>query len=241
MKIALVSKRALARASGMVSLTVLALACGNPVPKRGEPKPKPTDVVARGELVAPPFDVKGEVEGLLLVWYDERGEPHPATRRAEVPEERRATVRVEALDLAPGHADPAQVFVADLRSAGKDGRFPVRQVEREAFESALVSAATPPESSAGAPGGLGAAAHSDVIIYGASWCGACKQAAQYFTRKGVPFVEKDIEREPSARSEMLAKAKAQGVNTGGIPVIDVRGTLLGGFNPVRIEQLLATN
>ncbi len=220
------------RKSLVWSIAALALGCGNPVPKRGEPKAQPAQAAARGELVRPPFDVQGEVEGLLLVWYDERGEAHPAVRRADVPEASRANVRVETLDIAPGWVDPAYVYVADLRSAGKDGRYPVRKVEREAFESALASAA-PAEASA--------AAHSEVIIYGASWCGACKQAAQYFTRKGVPFIEKDIEREPGARTEMLAKAKAQGVSTSGIPVIDVRGTLLGGFNPARIEQLLATN
>jgi hypothetical protein len=37
---------------------------------------------------------------------------------------------------------------------------------------------------------------------------------------------------------MLAKARDQGVNASGIPVIDVRGRLVGGFNPARIEQLL---
>ncbi|HEY6878323.1 MAG TPA: glutaredoxin domain-containing protein, partial [Polyangiales bacterium] len=88
---------------------------------------------------------------------------------------------------------------------------------------------------------VAAATSSDVIIYGASWCGACKQARAFFEHKGVPFVEKDIEKEPGARGEMMAKAKAQGVNTSGIPVIDVKGTLVGGFNAARIDQLLATN
>jgi len=81
---------------------------------------------------------------------------------------------------------------------------------------------------------------SDVIIYGASWCGACKQAARFLSQKGVPFVEKDIEKEPGARSEMLSKAKAQGVSTNGIPVIDVHGKLLPGFDPRAVERLLAT-
>jgi glutaredoxin len=108
----------------------------------------------------------------------------------------------------------------------------VRKVQRDAFESAMAKAPAPEQ-----PAGL--AKSEDVIIYGASWCGACKQAARYFSQKGVPFVEKDIEKEPAARGEMLSKAKAQGVSTAGIPVIDVRGTLLGGFDPNKVERLLA--
>jgi glutaredoxin len=216
------------------------LACGNPTSEaartpasRGSTQPG----TALGELVTPPFAVQGKAEGLLLVWYDEQGAAHPASQRSEVPEEHRASVRVDALELAPEQRlDPAFVYVADLRTPGEGGSYPVRRLARDAFETTLVRAGQP----AAGPSS-GQQASSDVIIYGASWCGACKQAAQFFTQKGVPFIEKDIEKEPGARGEMMAKAKAQGVRTGGIPVIDVRGTLLGGFNAQRIEQLLATN
>lgn len=204
----------------------LSFACGNPT-SRAEHRPPASDVVAQAQTVAPPFEVRGEAEGLLLVWYDARGEAHSATSRAEIPVAQRAHVRVDALELAPEQRlDPEYVFVADLRAAGEDGRYPVRKVVRSTFEASLVS--REPANSASA----------DVIVYGASWCGACQQAKQYFTQKGVPFIEKDIEKEPAARSEMLAKAKDQGVNASGIPVIDVRGRLVGGFNPQRIDQLL---
>jgi len=222
----------------------LLLSCGNPPTQAGLGKSatQPSSAgpaASQGELVRPPFEVKGLVEGLLLVWYDERGAAHPASQRADVPEANRASVRVDALELPPEQRlDPAFVYVADLREAGKDGLYPVRKLAREAFEASLAS--QPPDERKGEPVGA-AVATSDVIIYGASWCGACKQAARFFTQKGVPFIEKDIEKEPGARSEMMAKAKSQGVRTGGIPVIDVRGTLLGGFNAQRIEQLLASN
>ena len=208
----------------------LSVACGNPAADRNE-KPLPTEVVARSELVDPPFAVRGEAEGLMLVWYDARGEAHTAAKRSEIPEEQRANVRVDALELAPEQRlDPDYVYVADLRAPVKGGAYAVHKVARATFESALASA--------GQQGETKAAGKADVILYGASWCGACKQARQYFTRKGVPFVEKDIEKEPGARSEMLAKARDQGVNASGIPVIDVRGRLVGGFNAARIEQLL---
>jgi glutaredoxin len=220
------------------SIACLAIACGNPAPdaQKSAPAASMTSVVSNGEAVVPPFEVKGDADGLLLVWYDEQGVAHPATSRSEVPEARRAGVRVDTLEGGGERLDPAFMYVADLRTAGKDGRYAVRKVAREAFETALVATATVEKAEKAAAGGS-----SDVIIYGASWCGACKQAARYFSQKGVPFVEKDIEKQPGARDEMLEKAKAQGVSTGGIPVIDVKGTLLPGFNQMRIEQLLASN
>jgi glutaredoxin len=223
----------------LLSLAWLLVACGNPVSGSQAPSVSSAAGPSRGELVKPPFDVQGEAEGLLLVWYDEQGAAHPASSRGEVPEAHRANVRVDALELAPEQRlDPAFVYVADLRAPASGGQYPVRKLERAAFESSLASVAVATSDS---PGATEKSGSSDVIIYGASWCGACKQAARFFSQKGVAFVEKDIEKEPGARSEMLAKAKAQGVQTGGIPVIDVRGTMLGGFNARRIEQLLATN
>jgi glutaredoxin len=215
----------------VVLLTCWALACGNPAP--GSSPAAPADPVAQAAPTAPPFAVRGDAEGLLLVWYDEAGAAHAAGRRSEVPEASRARVRVDSLELAPEQRlDPAFVYVADLRQAGTDGSYQVRKVQRDAFEASMLKAPAADNSAA--------VAHSDdVIIYGASWCGACKQAARYFSQKGVPFIEKDIEKEPAARGEMMRKAKAQGVSTSGIPVIDVRGTLLGGFDPGRVERLLA--
>jgi len=212
---------------------VCLLACGNPNPASA-PSKEASDPLAQAALIAPPFAVQGEAEGLLLVWYDAAGEGHAVHGRAEVPAESRARVRVDSLEVAPEQRlDPAFMYVADLRKARADGSYEVRKVEREAFERFLAKASAKPESAALASAG-------DVIIYGASWCGACKQAKRFFRDKGVAFIEKDIEKEPGARSEMLAKARAQGVSTQGIPVIDVRGTLMGGFDANAVERLLAS-
>jgi glutaredoxin len=218
--------------SPCLGAVLLLFACGNPAPARPASDPGRADPLAQAAPVTPPFAVSAEAEGLLLVWYDESGGAHAAGRRGDVPEESRARVRVDSLEIAPEQRlDPAYVYVADLRQARADGSYEVRKVLRDAFESAMAKAPAPEQNAA--------SASSDVIIYGASWCGACKQAARYFTQKGVPFVEKDIEKEPAARGEMMKKAKAQGVSTSGIPVIDVFGTLLGGFDPGKVERLLA--
>ncbi|HEY8378130.1 MAG TPA: glutaredoxin family protein, partial [Nannocystis sp.] len=70
------------------------------------------------------------------------------------------------------------------------------------------------------------------------WCGVCKQVQAYLDRKGVKYVAKDIEKDPAAAGELQAKAKEKGIKTGSVPVIDVRGELMVGFNRARLEQLL---
>ncbi len=183
------------------------------------------------EIVDAPFEVSDSAEGLLLTWYDDEG-PHRAESRDEIPEESRENVRVDSLQLPPDERDPDAVFVADLRSAGQGGDYPVRRFTRIAFDALLDEATEPVEV---------AVAASDVIIYGASWCGACRSAARYFTRRGVAFEEKDIEREPGAREEMQRKARAAGLRPSGIPVIDFRGTILTGFNQRRIDDLIGNS
>jgi len=57
-------------------------------------------------------------------------------------------------------------------------------------------------------------------------------------RKGVPYVEKDIEKDPQAAREMQAKLKNAGMRTGSIPVIDVRGKVMVGFNAASVDEAL---
>lgn len=81
-----------------------------------------------------------------------------------------------------------------------------------------------------------------VVVYGASWCGACHLAAQYMTREHIPFVERDVEKDPAARASANAALIAAGLrseNLHRLPVIDVRGTVLLGFDSCTLEQAWA--
>ena len=79
------------------------------------------------------------------------------------------------------------------------------------------------------------------VVYGASWCDACHIAAQYMTREHIPFVERDIEKDPAARAAANATLVAAGLRSGlhTLPVIDVRGTVLLGFDSCILEQAWA--
>ena len=199
------------------------------------------DEAPTGEPVEPPFQVAGEAEGLVLTYYDDEG-PHTVNRRSDIPEAHREQVRVDSLDIPPEQREPNHVYVADLR-VEVEGRYAVRRFTRDAFDALLDDAAgveEPPPTPPTAEGNAGPTlASNDVIIYGASWCGACRSAARYLSQRGVPFEEKDIEREPGARAEMNEKARAAGVRPRGIPVIDFRGNILAGFDQRRIDRLIA--
>ncbi|MCA9612576.1 MAG: glutaredoxin family protein [Sandaracinus sp.] len=203
----------------------------------GRPAAPGAEAVPEGaEPVEPPFAVRGDLSGLLLTYFDAEG-PHRASSLAEVPTERRQYVVVDSLEIPPEQREPEHVYVADLRGM-QEGRYPVHRYPRAAFDilvDRLTGVALPGE----VPAGAVALAAAPVVVYGASWCSACRSAKNWLTQRGVPVEDRDIERDPGARAEMQAKARAQGVPTSGIPVIDVRGRLTTGFDPGTLERLLA--
>jgi len=199
------------------------------------------------ETAPEPPRVDDATTGLLLTWVDDKGEFHTEERVTDVPADAREVVRVRD----PNKEEPAggRVFVADLRALGPNGVYPVRAVAREEFENVAVARRAkhgnvlapkaPASASAGANGGADVAARPAVIIYGASWCGPCHQAAAYLKQRGIAFVEHDIEKDSLAAREMQAKLAKAGVRGGSIPVLDVRGTILVGFDARAVDRALA--
>lgn len=79
------------------------------------------------------------------------------------------------------------------------------------------------------------ATESPVIIYGAEWCGFCHQAKAYFEQKDVPYVYHDIEKEEDAYRELAKKLDG---NIAGVPVIDVYGEIIVGYDLRKINAAL---
>jgi glutaredoxin len=236
-----------------LAVLAVALATGASACKRS------SAVGATADPDAVPVVVKPDSESLLLTWIDDKGDFHVETRVADVPLMGRDAVRVVDPSKDEGtHAD--RVFVADLRQSRPDGTFPVRSMTRADFEAiavarrektgpTLASAAPsqpspssqPPDNAppgAQAPGSSRSASRQVVIIYGAEWCGACHDAARYLRSKGIAYVEKDVEKDPSAAREMQQKLAQNGLRSGSIPVIDVRGRVMVGFNPHEVDSAL---
>jgi glutaredoxin len=70
-----------------------------------------------------------------------------------------------------------------------------------------------------------------VVMYGASWCGYCKQARRYFASHGVAYSEYDVEKDAAAEREF----KRLGGH--GVPLILVGDARLSGFSEGGFEQL----
>ena len=198
--------------------------------------PAPVQEVQASSL--PKIVVKADRE-MLLTHATTAGTFTTVDKLDKVPQERRGWVRVVDLGIKPGRRmDHELVYVADLRTPGDDGAFPHVVMSRAAFESAALGRAGAGATDPPPPPGKASAGHGQVILYATSWCGACKTARQYLSQRGVPYIEKDIEEDQAAAQELLAKAKAAGVSASGVPVLDVGGTLVQGFDQARIEALL---
>jgi glutaredoxin len=189
-------------------------------------------------VIVPPPDVTDSSQGLRFTYLDEKGDFHTVDTVAEVPPGSRDVVRV----ADPNKEDPPdQIFLADLRNLGPNGKYVVRSTTRDELDKiaeqrrakhGTVLADQPPGAPSAADTG------PDVIIYGASWCGPCHQAAAYLKSRGVRFVEKDIEKDRGAAREMQAKLTKAGKAGGSIPVLDVKGRVLVGFDPGSVDRAL---
>ena len=73
-----------------------------------------------------------------------------------------------------------------------------------------------------------------VIVYSTPTCGFCHMAKDMFTEEGIPFTDKNVQADLEARQEMFGKT---GGPTG-VPVIDIDGTIIVGFDEEKVRSLL---
>jgi glutaredoxin len=79
---------------------------------------------------------------------------------------------------------------------------------------------------------------NQVIIYSTSWCGFCHSEMDWFDQIGVKYTSKDIEQDADAMSELQKKTNG---NFRGVPVTDIGGTIIFGFDRPKIQQALKEN
>jgi glutaredoxin-like YruB-family protein len=74
----------------------------------------------------------------------------------------------------------------------------------------------------------------NITIYTTPTCGYCYQAKEFFKQQGVPYREKNVAADRRAAMEMVQLSGQQGV-----PVINVDGNVVVGFDQPRLRQLLS--
>jgi len=75
-------------------------------------------------------------------------------------------------------------------------------------------------------------AKAQVVLYATEWCGYCKLSRRFLDQKGIPYQAFDIEKDAEARKAYEA------LGGGGIPILDVNGTLIRGYDPDAILAAL---
>ena len=71
-----------------------------------------------------------------------------------------------------------------------------------------------------------------VIIYTGEGCPHCMAAKAFFKEKGIPFEEKD-----TANEEYAKEAQEKSGMTA-VPIIDIDGKIVVGFDQEKIEELI---
>lgn len=148
------------------------------------------------------------------------------------------------------------LYVANLCKKKEDGGYSYKVVTRDVFEArgpvscgssfgggSLGVASGRGKSPSGdenssVGGSTGSAAGQSVVVYITSTCPVCIRAVRFMEKQGIPFVAKDINKEPAAARELAKKAAASGMRITGVPVFDVGGKLVKGFDPRQLLKLV---
>lgn len=77
------------------------------------------------------------------------------------------------------------------------------------------------------------AKENKVIVYSTEWCPWCHRAKEWLTKQGVKYEDRDVEKEPKFAEEMMKKTKQSG-----IPVVDINGEAIIGYNEPAMRKAL---
>lgn len=77
-----------------------------------------------------------------------------------------------------------------------------------------------------------------VTIYTTTFCAFCSTEKQWMDKLGVKYVAKNIEEDEAAKEELLEKV---GGNFQGVPVTDINGEMILGFNRPALQEALEKN
>ena len=74
---------------------------------------------------------------------------------------------------------------------------------------------------------------NNIIIYSTPSCPYCVMAKSFFKEKGIAFEDVDVSRDHMKAQEMVNKSGQMGV-----PVVEINGNIVVGFQPNVFDQLL---
>lgn len=72
-----------------------------------------------------------------------------------------------------------------------------------------------------------------IVAYTVSWCPHCRELKEYLTKNNIPFINRDVEIDPSAMDDLTRKYQSTGVP---VIVIGNEQEILKGFAPADFEM-----
>jgi glutaredoxin len=144
-------------------------------------------------------------------YVDAGGSLHFVDGLERVPEAHRKSARPIAMGGDPPRSEPPRLARAEPRAP-----------KRRPF----AGAAPQPPASRGRR-------YAEVVVYTTSWCPWCRKTMAWLDERGVEYENRDIEKNPAWRDELLEKSGGTS-----IPVVEIEGELIRGFNPGRMGELL---
>ena len=71
------------------------------------------------------------------------------------------------------------------------------------------------------------------MVYSTPTCPYCHKAKDYLKEKGIEFTDVDVSVDQDKAKEMVEKSGQMGV-----PVLDINGTIIVGFDTAKIDEAL---
>lgn len=75
-----------------------------------------------------------------------------------------------------------------------------------------------------------------VILFTTPSCSHCRKAKRYLRQRQVPFKDVDVSRDSTAARDMVKRSGQSGV-----PVIDIGGKVILGFDRPKLDHMLGLN
>jgi mycoredoxin len=127
-------------------------------------------------------------------------------------------------------------FVSSLEEVPRSLRASARPVGKGRVQRAPASARPQRMREQALQQGYQAALEHRVVVYTTSWCGWCRKTLAFLDQRGVAYENRDIEDDEMWREELLEKTGATS-----IPMVEIDGQVIHGYDPQRMSQLLGSS
>jgi glutaredoxin 3 len=164
----------------------------------------------------PPAEAETPEPRTTYRYFDANGSLHFVDALEKVPEPFRASAK------PMGSSELPQITHAETKRPRRPTGYgsSIRKIPRDGSPGAAPARQ--------APRGVG-----EVVVYTAPWCNWCRKTLAWLDERGVEYENRDIEENEAFKEELIEKT-----GRGSIPMVEIDGEIIRGFDPQRMSELL---